>query len=655
MTIAKRTFSKADFNPILRIAANNSSTRARRQADYVCSGTGDHVVLNSFLATLKGLGGGELMIEEGVYDIADTVLIDSSNIRLRGRSRDTKFNVPWVRATPLDYPIKAQGLIGEYINNISVSDLSLIGNANWSENGTDPDGCIGVLYNDCYFQYINNLWLNNIHMERGAFTADIRTCTNIHAHQLSGYQSSGPIAIVSSDGVTIEDIEGHDVKLLVDLGIVSNAVISNVRGAATSATSGDHVKGIDGGGCSNIVLSNFILKDFDNGLNIKYETAFSKGWNVSNGRIIGSDNPIRVDRVGQTTGAKMGPAELDNITVVGGIIGINLLGYSEGISVSNCRVTADSGINAIGADNVTIQNCDVVGTAGFGIRAGKLGSTLECENVKLLGNTIAAYDAAHGGGNSAIYLSECIGPEVVGNTITHSDYHGIWAAQCKDLTICDNRIQHAWGNAINLQWTNTTYTDATARALDFKCNRNRIKGWFNNGVSGLVGATKGINLDLTGISGAAYNYGELVGNQLAGTGIELGIDVNSPVDLDYLMITGNNLRNLSTHKIYRRGTGVFGANTQIRNNTGHITENSGVATVASGSTTIVVSHGLASNTNTAPPTAKDIIVTPTNDLGSATKFWVSAVTATTFTISVDTAPGGSGATFAWQAQKLFGV
>jgi hypothetical protein len=84
-------------------------------------------------------------------------------------------------------------------------------------------------------------------------------------------------------------------------------------------------------------------------------------------------------------------------------------------------------------------------------------------------------------------------------------------------------------------------------------------------------------------------------------------------------------------------------------NTGWITENSGTATVAAGGpTTIVVAHGLS-----VTPAAKDIVVSPTNSMGSATKFWVNTIGATNFTINVDVSPGASStATFAWQAKVL---
>lgn len=104
----------------------------------------------------------------------------------------------------------------------------------------------------------------------------------------------------------------------------------------------------------------------------------------------------------------------------------------------------------------------------------------------------------------------------------------------------------------------------------------------------------------------------------------------------------NNIINGATTAITKVGT-----STKIRNNIGFITENSGTATVANGATTAVVTHGLD-----VTPVAGDVVVTPTNNLGNATKFWIDTYTATQFTIHVDSDPGIDTATFAWKAIVL---
>ena len=105
-------------------------------------------------------------------------------------------------------------------------------------------------------------------------------------------------------------------------------------------------------------------------------------------------------------------------------------------------------------------------------------------------------------------------------------------------------------------------------------------------------------------------------------------------------ITDNYIKNINSAAaaIYPNAS----TGTTIKRNTGFVTENSGTATVASGTTSIAVSHGLH-----ITPNIKDIHVTPTNNLGSAAKFWISGVTSSQFTINVDVNPGATTATFVW--------
>jgi len=85
-----------------------------------------------------------------------------------------------------------------------------------------------------------------------------------------------------------------------------------------------------------------------------------------------------------------------------------------------------------------------------------------------------------------------------------------------------------------------------------------------------------------------------------------------------------------------------GIGTVVRNNLGYKTEATGTAVVTNGTTSAAVTHGLA-----ATPLLANITISPTNNLGTATKFWVSNPTSTQFTINVDANPGASTATFSW--------
>lgn len=115
---------------------------------------------------------------------------------------------------------------------------------------------------------------------------------------------------------------------------------------------------------------------------------------------------------------------------------------------------------------------------------------------------------------------------------------------------------------------------------------------------------------------------------------------SSPITADIKITANGDLRAFSIQK-YRRNTN----NEKVTySNLGTIryNRNTGTAVVANGATTIVVSH-LMSDT----PTAGQIKITPTNNLGNASHWWVSSITATQFTINVDSDPGATTATFEW--------
>lgn len=85
----------------------------------------------------------------------------------------------------------------------------------------------------------------------------------------------------------------------------------------------------------------------------------------------------------------------------------------------------------------------------------------------------------------------------------------------------------------------------------------------------------------------------------------------------------------------------------VDNIAGIITHTVGTCTVANGATTTGnVAHGL-----TAWRTLRvgDIRLTPTNSLGTATKYYVSSIDATNFVVTVNADPGATTATFSWEA------
>lgn len=69
-----------------------------------------------------------------------------------------------------------------------------------------------------------------------------------------------------------------------------------------------------------------------------------------------------------------------------------------------------------------------------------------------------------------------------------------------------------------------------------------------------------------------------------------------------------------------------------------------LTSIPANATSVTITHGV---NHPRTDSARYIQVTPTNDMGKATKYWISNVTQTTFDIRVDQAPSGYAANFAW--------
>jgi hypothetical protein len=82
--------------------------------------------------------------------------------------------------------------------------------------------------------------------------------------------------------------------------------------------------------------------------------------------------------------------------------------------------------------------------------------------------------------------------------------------------------------------------------------------------------------------------------------------------------------------------------------TTQLSKNRGTGVIANGNTSVTITHGLIA-------TPKEINITPTNNFGTATGWYVSSIGSTTFDVNSDGDPGASTATFNWEAMIDGGV
>ncbi len=267
-------------------------------------------------------------------------------------------------------------------------------------------------------------------------------------------------------------------------------------------------------------------------------------------------------------------------------------------------------------------------------------------------------------GAEAVNLVDTSFVTVTGNSILDSITFGInsQGSSVTDVTITDNLVDNSGSHGVNFL--------VGERIL---VSGNKIS---NNGGSGIRfdvenGSAVGNNLYKNGERGILFqncSYGNISGNVVKENGqttpnlyggIEVAVVSHFTINNNNVGSSGestqkyglmiynssdvkasNNIlfATATSRNLYFSGSSNLG----LRNNIGYINENSGTATVASGATYVDVSHGLG-----ITPSINNINVTPTNNLGSATKFWISNVGASTFRINVDIDPGVTTATFSW--------
>jgi hypothetical protein len=270
-------------------------------------------------------------------------------------------------------------------------------------------------------------------------------------------------------------------------------------------------------------------------------------------------------------------------------------------------ISVDSGTFANGKTGVDtiVSNNEVYDNTAWGIR-------VEDTNSRAITNVHIKNNNVHKNGSGGIK----VGPK---ETTT----------ACDNIEVSGNRVHDNGGNGIHFKYafgSGPTFKNPIVKN-NVCWNNGLSQGANRSGIAWEVNATDAVIDD-----NVAYD------NQGAKTQLH-GINFVSGFTITGGSIQRNVLNGNSTAGLTRSGTLT---NMTIRYNLSYVTESNGTATVTSAATSVVVSHGLG-----VTPALKDIVVTPTNNLGTATKYWISTPTSTQFTINVDAAPGATTATFVW--------
>ena len=345
----------------------------------------------------------------------------------------------------------------------------------------------------------------------------------------------------------------------------------------------------------------------------------------------------------------------------------------KNIYVDKCYI----GIQFDGASDQTADHFTIYNYVNAGVH---FKAASGCYLDSFILNAISASNGINGG----IYLSDqCEMPLVTNGDILN----GVYSLYTTAATYAPGS-RPAYGNFTNVYFDSAAAGSYIDKVVDFNFNGC----WFSGGRSGVgysgcnLGSTDSVSFVDTrfvncGAHGAnvsanaqrtLFSGCKALGNgQTTGTGVSHGFyfapNTNSFQLLgceagNYLFIgvqgygiyvdTGtSNIYTISdcnlvgnyTNSLFDGGTGVT---KKIANNSGYLTSYQGSATLASGSSSVVVSHFLAST-----PSQSDIFLQPTVNLAVAglSNVWVSAVTSTTFTISSN-APATANAYISFSAR-----
>jgi len=333
----------------------------------------------------------------------------------------------------------------------------------------------------------------------------------------------------------------------------------------------------------------------------------------------------------------------------------------HGNVILNSGAEGEGGISVhTNSKRVTCSN-NIIGPGGFGLATSNNCESVAFSNNKIYNTTGAAIVLSYGtdlsadgnliqttGADSAgVQLISAAGATVRNNTIIGSGDRSVY------VTTASSSVQISDNKSVNP----TKYHVEIAGASDVIIANNKCNG----GTTGMV-ITSGTNADvvldgnsLTNTSSSAISINTaaaiIINNIIKTSGSHAirvsgqdsrvsGNDINGATGnginilaaVTGISLTENRIRNTSNTAI----TGLQ-PDTVVRRNVGYVTESRGSATIADGSSTLVVTHGLATTPNS-------VVVTPrTNEA-----VWVSSRASANFTLS---RAGTSGALIVdWQAE-----
>lgn len=403
----------------------------------------------------------------------------------------------------------------------------------------------------------------------------------------------------------------------------TEVIVENLRIDGNRAIVGGGAINLQGIGCTKCVFRNVFSHDagadgigfwqastycivtecytWDNGTN----GLFIEGTGAGDSLKCGVVNCVSIDD-GQTAGDGIRITESDDCLAEGNTLvgssrsGIILNNTNKTIVTGNYIYNPTQGGIALGNSISSVCNGNIVDTCGAGYDAISVSGD---------GNVISNNNVLNSSGSGILTDSNSL-CQIIGNRITGSGTNGIYVRIATDIIVEGNTVYENEQKGINIY-----------RSQHCTISNNIVKNNSNAGAGGHDGIYVWDN------TGAACTDNVIAGNVChddQGTKTQ-GYGIRSTESSDYNLITGNNCRDNLTGNI-----AIVGANTILRANIGHRTENEGVtAAIADGAT---IAHGLVTT-----PTGAIAVGTVAGEI-----IQVTALGAANITVAIKTNAGAAG-------------
>lgn len=474
------------------VAASDSLNKAA--ANYVCDGVADNVEIQAAIDAVP-VGGGEVVLLDGNYNIAATLNLNKSNLKLKGTGFNTVlFLVANTNAAILTITV----------SNVVVSSLTTDGN---KDNQVNTNHCI-------YISGANQVKVNKCQVKNSSKTGIyvVWTSTDISLSDNEIYDSALQGININGRRISVENniIDGAVAEycIVIGEGYEFRVIGNHCRNA--------NWDGIEFGyGVRGVVVSGNIIEGCRNGISMYMKVSPHFGIDPASDIVVSNNvsiSPINQGFYGVATTLGFNRITISNLIIYDpGAHGINFTGTgftAEDIVISSCQVysAGQSGIALTEVDRTVIADCVVRDSTYDGI------NITACEDT-VISSCIVRKNAQNG---IRVYVSSKF--IIDGCIIKNNSNYGIraYGAGCVEGIISNNKIYDDQGTPTQVQAillaADANYITIKSNITKNNINPSTIVGDNNSFDFNLISA----KLDLSGVAADVEAFHAIKPCQLVG-------------------------------------------------------------------------------------------------------------------------------------------